>query len=60
MNHEEMMDRIRRGGGIIAAIDQSGGSTPFAAWPSEPELLAEPTDCPWSSIVTPVRGGIGA
>lgn len=30
MNQEQMRDRIRRGDGFIAALDQSGGSTPKA------------------------------
>ena len=30
MNHEEMTARISRGNGFIAALDQSGGSTPKA------------------------------
>jgi fructose-bisphosphate aldolase class I len=28
MNRRQMIERIRHGRGIIAAIDQSGGSTP--------------------------------
>jgi fructose-bisphosphate aldolase class I len=48
MNHAEMTDRIRRGQGFIAALDQSGGSTPKAlagygvdenAWGSEEEMF---------------------
>lgn len=30
MNHQQMTDRIARGNGFIAALDQSGGSTPKA------------------------------
>jgi fructose-bisphosphate aldolase class 1 len=30
MNHETMKARISEGGGVIAALDQSGGSTPGA------------------------------
>jgi fructose-bisphosphate aldolase class I len=48
MNHAEMTDRIRRGQGFIAALDQSGGSTPKAlagygvdegAWSSDEEMF---------------------
>lgn len=48
MNHLEMMAKIERGDGFIAALDQSGGSTPKAlkgygieegAWSSEAEMF---------------------
>ena len=48
MNHSEMMTRIERGDGFIAALDQSGGSTPKAlkgygieegAWSSDEEMF---------------------
>jgi fructose-bisphosphate aldolase class I len=48
MNHAEMTDKIRRGQGFIAALDQSGGSTPKAlagygvdegAWSSDEEMF---------------------
>ncbi|MGN6499560.1 MAG: fructose bisphosphate aldolase [Tsuneonella sp.] len=49
MNHQEMTDRIATGQGFIAALDQSGGSTPKAlrgyglsddAWTGEDEMFA--------------------
>lgn len=49
MNHQEMTDRIATGQGFIAALDQSGGSTPKAlrgygieedAWNGEDEMFA--------------------
>jgi fructose-bisphosphate aldolase class I len=49
MNHAEMTDRIATGRGFIAALDQSGGSTPKAlagygiedgAWSNEDEMFA--------------------
>ncbi len=49
MNHQEMTDRIATGAGFIAALDQSGGSTPKAlagygvdegAWSSDEEMYA--------------------
>ena len=48
MNHQEMTDRIATGQGFIAALDQSGGSTPKAlkgygiedgAWTSDEEMF---------------------
>jgi fructose-bisphosphate aldolase, class I len=48
MNHSEMMTKIERGDGFIAALDQSGGSTPKAlkgygveesAWASDEEMF---------------------
>lgn len=48
MNHDEMMAKTGRGDGFIAALDQSGGSTPKAlkgygiddgAWASEEEMF---------------------
>jgi len=48
MNHAEMMEKIERGDGFIAALDQSGGSTPKAlkgygveesAWASDEEMF---------------------
>ena len=47
MNHEQMAAKIRQGDGFIAALDQSGGSTPKAlagygvdesAWSTEDEM----------------------
>jgi fructose-bisphosphate aldolase class I len=49
MNHQEMTDRIANGQGFIAALDQSGGSTPKAlrgygvsddSWSNEDEMFA--------------------
>jgi len=49
MNHHEMTTRIARGNGFIAALDQSGGSTPKALraygvadeeWSGEDEMFA--------------------
>ena len=49
MQYEDMLERVRRGDGFIAALDQSGGSTPKAlkgygieegAWADEPEMFA--------------------
>ncbi len=49
MNHQQMTDRIATGEGFIAALDQSGGSTPNAlkgygvddgAWNTEDEMFA--------------------
>ena len=48
MNHMEMMAKMERGNGFIAALDQSGGSTPKAlkgygvddgAWSNEEEMF---------------------
>jgi len=48
MNHEQMTTKIERGDGFIAALDQSGGSTPKAlkgygieegAWGSDEEMF---------------------
>lgn len=50
MNHQEMTTRIARGSGFIAALDQSGGSTPKAlraygvaddAWSGDDEMFAQ-------------------
>jgi len=50
MNHQEMTARIARGNGFIAALDQSGGSTPKALrgygvadgeWSGEDEMFAK-------------------
>ena len=49
MNYDQMLERVRNGGGFIAALDQSGGSTPKAlkgygieegAWGSDEEMFA--------------------
>ncbi len=49
MNHQEMTDRIATGAGFIAALDQSGGSTPKAlkgygiaedSWTGDDEMFA--------------------
>ncbi|MDP3675913.1 MAG: fructose bisphosphate aldolase [Novosphingobium sp.] len=48
MNYEQMLERVRKGDGFIAALDQSGGSTPKAlkgygieesAWADEQEMF---------------------
>lgn len=48
MTHQEMIDRLARGNGFIAALDQSGGSTPKAlkgygiepdAWSTDEEMF---------------------
>jgi fructose-bisphosphate aldolase class I len=48
MNYDQMRERVRRGDGFIAALDQSGGSTPKAlkgygieegAWSSDEEMF---------------------
>src|ERR671929_1825934 len=48
MNQSEMREKIRQGNGFIAALDQSGGSTPKAlagygveegAWSSDEEMF---------------------
>src|SRR4051812_26899946 len=48
MNHSEMMKKIEQGDGFIAALDQSGGSTPKAlkgygieedAWSNDEEMF---------------------
>ncbi|HXS49414.1 MAG TPA: class I fructose-bisphosphate aldolase, partial [Sphingomicrobium sp.] len=48
MNRSEMMEKIERGDGFIAALDQSGGSTPKAlkgygieegAWSNDEEMF---------------------
>ena len=49
MNYESMLDKVRKGDGFIAALDQSGGSTPKAlagygvadgAWDGDAEMFA--------------------
>ena len=49
MNYDQMLERVRKGDGFIAALDQSGGSTPKAlkgygiadgAWGSDEEMFA--------------------
>ena len=49
MNYDQMLERVRKGDGFIAALDQSGGSTPKAlkgygieedAWADEQEMFA--------------------
>jgi fructose-bisphosphate aldolase class I len=49
MNYDQMRERVRKGDGFIAALDQSGGSTPKAlkgygieegAWSSDEEMFA--------------------
>ena len=48
MNRSEMMEKMRDGNGFIAALDQSGGSTPKAlkgygieegAWSTDEEMF---------------------
>ena len=49
MNYEAMLEKVRKGDGFIAALDQSGGSTPKAlagygvedgSWASDAEMFA--------------------
>ncbi len=49
MNYDQMLERVRKGDGFIAALDQSGGSTPKAlkgygieegAWSDDQEMFA--------------------
>ena len=49
MNYDQMLESVRKGDGFIAALDQSGGSTPKAlkgygieegAWSSDEEMFA--------------------
>src|SRR5687767_9751521 len=49
MNYDQMLERVRKGDGFIAALDQSGGSTPKAlkgygveegAWGSDEEMFS--------------------
>jgi len=66
MNHEEMTDRIARGDGFIAALDQSGGSTPKALrgygvaddeWSGEDEMYARIHEMRCRIIRSPVFSG---
>ena len=66
MNQSEMMQKIERGDGFIAALDQSGGSTPKAlkgygieegAWSSEEEMFGLIHDMRSRIITSPSFGG---
>jgi fructose-bisphosphate aldolase class I len=66
MNHQEMTDRIARGNGFIAALDQSGGSTPKALrgygvaddeWSGEEEMYAKIHEMRCRIIRSPVFTG---
>ena len=65
MNQSEMFDKIRTGNGFIAALDQSGGSTPKAlkgygieegAWSSDEEMFALIHDMRERIITSPCFG----
>jgi len=66
MNHQEMTARIARGDGFIAALDQSGGSTPKALrgygvaddeWSGEDEMYARIHEMRCRIIRSPVFSG---
>jgi len=66
MNHQEMTDRIAAGNGFIAALDQSGGSTPKALrgygiadeeWSGEDEMFARIHEMRCRIICSPVFSG---
>jgi fructose-bisphosphate aldolase class I len=66
MNQQEMTARIARGNGFIAALDQSGGSTPKAlrgygiaddAWTGEEEMFARIHEMRCRIIRSPVFSG---
>ena len=66
MTEEQMIDRIRNGQGFIAALDQSGGSTPKAlkgygvedgAWSSDEEMFGLIHDMRSRIITSPCFGG---
>lgn len=66
MNHDEMTARITRGNGFIAALDQSGGSTPKALraygvadeeWSGEDEMFAQIHEMRCRIIRSPVFTG---
>ena len=66
MNHQEMTARIARGDGFIAALDQSGGSTPKALrgygvsdeeWNGEDEMFAKIHEMRCRIIRSPVFSG---
>jgi fructose-bisphosphate aldolase class I len=66
MNHQEMTARIARGNGFIAALDQSGGSTPKALraygvgddeWSGEEEMYARIHEMRCRIIRSPVFSG---
>jgi fructose-bisphosphate aldolase, class I len=66
MNHSEMMAKIERGDGFIAALDQSGGSTPKAlkgygieegAWGSDEEMFGLIHQMRSRIITSPCFGG---
>ena len=66
MNRDEMREKIRNGDGFIAALDQSGGSTPKAlkgygvdesAWSSEEEMFGLIHQMRSRIITSPCFGG---
>jgi fructose-bisphosphate aldolase class I len=66
MNHQEMTARIARGNGFIAALDQSGGSTPKALrgygisddeWSGDDEMFAKIHEMRCRIIRSPVFSG---
>jgi fructose-bisphosphate aldolase class I len=66
MNQSEMCEKIRSGNGFIAALDQSGGSTPKAlagygvdesAWSNEEEMFGLIHDMRSRIITSPSFGG---
>src|ERR671916_637585 len=66
MNQSEMREKIRNGQGFIAALDQSGGSTPKAlkgygleegAWSSDDEMFALIHEMRSRIITAPCFGG---
>ena len=66
MNQSEMREKIRSGNGFIAALDQSGGSTPKAlagygvdesAWSNEEEMFGLIHDMRSRIITSPSFGG---
>lgn len=66
MNHQEMIAKMKDGQGFIAALDQSGGSTPKAlqgygiaegAWSSEEEMYGLIHEMRSRIITSPAFGG---
>ena len=66
MQYEQMLERVRNGDGFIAALDQSGGSTPKAlkgygieegAWADEQEMYALIHDMRSRIIMSPCFTG---
>src|SRR5688572_32764018 len=65
MNHTDMTEKMRSGDGFIAALDQSGGSTPKAlkgygiedgAWSSDEEMFGLIHDMRERIITSPSFG----